>query len=414
MVVRGVYSRAEEAMLGEWRERAHGLVGWCGDPSTGRALGDCDLRVATRELITFMARAYDPRNPLYRDEDYAGSSRWGGVIAPPFYPRLAGEVAHCWLDVTPEVGVFAGMIFGEEWDFFKPVHIGDSLRLWGGLAKIEDWTRPGETEERRFFTRNEGRYVNQRDQTVAVCHRTNLTSILPPGSELSGVFRSGEELNLECRGGVGFKRGEVRLKRSGEWVYTKEEIEAIDRMYAAEERRGSLPRYWEDVVVGEELRPAVKGPVTVWDVVVDFHGCMGNILPNEEYRRLGAFGWTVVDPATNIPHGVIEHHLTTENSELIGVYSTTISIGIIICPIGRCISNWMGDDGFLRKFKWIKLLNTPLGDTVFGRGKVARTYVSDEGEHLVDLEVWLETVRGYVSNVGTATVELLSKEETFR
>jgi hypothetical protein len=62
----------------------------------------------------------------------------------------------------------------------------------------------------------------------------------------------------------------------------------------------------------------------------------------------------------------------------------------------------------------LKLNNHPLGDTIFGRGKVKNKYISANGEYLVDLDVWVETIRGYVSDVATATVSLISKETPLR
>jgi hypothetical protein len=82
--------------------------------------------------------------------------------------------------------------------------------------------------------------------------------------------------------------------------------------------------------------------------------------------------------------------------------------------MSRLVTNWMGDDGFLRRVNLLKLNNHPLGDTLFGRGKVKKKYISANGEYLVDLEVWVETIRGYVSDVATATVSLISRENPLR
>ncbi|MEZ5134631.1 MAG: hypothetical protein R2699_06125 [Acidimicrobiales bacterium] len=44
---------------------------------------------------------------------------------------------------------------------------------------------------------------------------------------------------------------------------------AIDEVYAGERdrRRGAEPRWFEDVAVGDELGPIVKGPLRVTDMV---------------------------------------------------------------------------------------------------------------------------------------------------
>jgi hypothetical protein len=69
----------------------------------------------------------------------------------------------------------------------------------------------------------------------------------------------------------------------------------------------------------------------------------------------------------------------------------------------------MGDDGLMRRFKFRHMNRTHIGDTVIGRGKVINKRVED-GEYLVDLALWLENIRGYVTEPGVATVSLYSKE----
>ena len=43
--------------------------------------------------------------------------------------------------------------------------------------------------------------------------------------------------------------------------WREDELKKIEEEVLAEEIRGSKPRYWEDVEVGEELKPVVKGPL---------------------------------------------------------------------------------------------------------------------------------------------------------
>jgi hypothetical protein len=183
-------------------------------------------------------------------------------------------------------------------------------------------------------------------------------------------------------------------------------------MADAEEIRGARPRYWEDIEVGEEPKPVVNGPITVWDQVVEMQGYGIAFLPLREVRRRTP-RLIAIDPATNIPHKSIEFHLSEGAARMLGSYSTTINYPTVEHFFARLLTNWMGDDGFLRRLDCLKFANTPLGDTIFGRGRVTRKYVSDSGEYLVDLDVWEETVRGYIPNAATATVSLLSREKVF-
>ncbi|MCW2702592.1 MAG: acyl dehydratase [Blastococcus sp.] len=52
--------------------------------------------------------------------------------------------------------------------------------------------------------------------------------------------------------------------------YTDEDLTRIDASYAAEQRRGPEPRFWEDVAVGDPLPAMVKGPLTTTEVAA-FH-----------------------------------------------------------------------------------------------------------------------------------------------
>ena len=48
---------------------------------------------------------------------------------------------------------------------------------------------------------------------------------------------------------------------------TEEEQKYIEESYAKEEVRGANPCYWEDVNIGDDLTPLVKGPLSVGDMM---------------------------------------------------------------------------------------------------------------------------------------------------
>jgi hypothetical protein len=77
--------------------------------------------------------------------------------------------------------------------------------------------------------------------------------------------------------------------------------------------------------------------------------------------------------------------------------------------MGHVITNWMGDDGIVVKFDTQNRAIAPLGDTIFGRGRVIKKYV-ENNNHLVDVAVWEETIRGYLATTGVATVSLPLRE----
>ena len=76
--------------------------------------------------------------------------------------------------------------------------------------------------------------------------------------------------------------------------------------------------------------------------------------------------------------------------------------------LGNLITNWMGDDGFLKRLYAKLTLFNVVGDTTWLKGKVTKKYVKD-GEHLVDIECQAENQRGDITMPGEATVRLPSK-----
>jgi len=69
----------------------------------------------------------------------------------------------------------------------------------------------------------------------------------------------------------------------------------------------------------------------------------------------------------------------------------------------------MRDDGFLRHFKWCTFINTNFGDTIIGRGQVIRKFIDSDGECRVEIDNWMENIRGFVTNIGPTIVSPPSK-----
>ena len=73
------------------------------------------------------------------------------------------------------------------------------------------------------------------------------------------------------------------------------------------------------------------------------------------------------------------------------------------------MTNWIGDDGFLKKLSvQVRRFNL-VGDTTWCKGKVVNKHIS-EGEHLVECEIWGENQRGEITAPGHAVVRLPSKK----
>jgi hypothetical protein len=74
------------------------------------------------------------------------------------------------------------------------------------------------------------------------------------------------------------------------------------------------------------------------------------------------------------------------------------------------MTNWIGDDGFLRKLYAQLRRPNVVGDVTTLTGKVIRKYV-ENGEHLVECKLWAENQVGEMTMPATAVASLPSKEK---
>ncbi len=138
--------------------------------------------------------------------------------------------------------------------------------------------------------------------------------------------------------------------------------------------------HWEDVEVGAELA-----------------GFEIEINPRRAYLQIsGSQDWYPV------------HH-DPPFARKAGHEDIFMNTGFIQAALVRVITDWMGDDGFLRKLYFEMRRQQRPGDTMVCKGKVTDRYRKD-GEGLVELEVWAENTREGVTTPGRALVALPPRE----
>lgn len=98
-------------------------------------------------------------------------------------------------------------------------------------------------------------------------------------------------------------------------------------------------------------------------------------------------------------------HFDSAFAQKAGHQELFVNTGFLHAALVRVISDWMGDEGFLRKLRFEMRRQQRPGDTMVCRGKVVGKYERD-GESCVDLEVWAENEREGVTTPGSATVVL--------
>ena len=335
---------------------------------------------ATADAIRHFCNGIGDANPLYTDPEYAQKTRFGRLVAPPCFLYSVYWAAqgrgmpgiHAWHS-------------GDEWEFYLPVLEGDTLTYTNELkeVKIKKSRMAGTTA----IQYHDIRYYNQTGGLVA--------------RALDWCVRAGRSASGQ--------KGKYRDIKPAS--YTREELQRIYADYEREEIRGANPRYWEEVTIGDELTPVVKGPLSLRDIYAWLIGAGSPFL--KAHGAALAFlnrhpGVDMVDAQTGVADVPELVHMEETRAQTIGIPGAYDYGCQRISWLGNLVANWMGDDGFLRKLRAELRRFNVVGDTTWLKGRVNKKY-TQEGRHFVDIECRAENQRGEVTMPGTATVELPAK-----
>ena len=134
--------------------------------------------------------------------------------------------------------------------------------------------------------------------------------------------------------------------------------------------------FHEDIAKGDDITPLVKQPTTIQ--LVMWAGASGDYNPihyDKDYALKQGL------PGIIVP------------GQLAG------------CFLGQMLTDWMGDQGSLKKLSLsYKGMNFP-GGALTCKGTVTRKYI-ESNQHLLALKIWAENPGGEKTLTGTAVVEL--------
>ena len=340
---------------------------------------------ATRDNIRHYAHGIGDDNPLWCDPDYAAGTKYGGIIALPSFLFSTSRI------ISGYVGGLSGvhaMWAGADWTWHKPVRRNDEITT---KAQLKD------------LIEHETRFAGRAIQQIYHVDFYNGAGELVAEAD-SWCFRTDRDMARER----GTKYREV--KERGQKRYTPEELVKIYKLYADEEVRGATPRFFEDVKVGDTLPTMVKGPMTVTGFIAFAQGWGGL------YIRANKLNWKQIHKHPglgipnrfNVPDCPERVHWDEELARLVGTPGA-YDYGPERCSwLTHHLTNWMGDEGWLRRATSKIRRHNPEGDTLFFTGKVVRTY-QENGRNLVDFEQEARNQDDELSVVGTATVELPSR-----
>jgi acyl dehydratase len=293
---------------------------------------------ASADAIRHFAYGTDDGNPLWLDANYAAGRRYGKVMAPPaflvsvLYPILHG---------APMDAPLSSLIGGLEFEWFQPIFVGDKLRAKS--VQKDMYEKKSSTGRRLIFVISECTYWNQQDVVVA---------------KATGTMIRATQVGTELL----FERPIYR--------YTERELEAIGKAFQEERRTGPEKVSWEAVSVGDDIPPIVRGPLTIGDMVC-WNAGLG---PSYKAGRLGyldlAPHTAVRNPVTGWKVKYSQQHedfnLASQRG-MPGPFDNGVMRFAWVAPL---ITNWIGDEGFLRRL-YVQV-RTPniYGDTTWYRGKI--------------------------------------------
>jgi hypothetical protein len=348
----------------------------------------CFNTAVSRDSIKHFVDALGDLNPLYRDREYAKKTKYGTLVAPPtiFFTIVYGHYPEFALPQFPTLYV------GDTYEWFSPIAEGDEI----------DWRTTFPTDIQVKQTKKGG--------TTAFCYGTH-------------EF-------VRHQGGIPLGKCEFRtvyLKMAdAPWAQKKDNVstaeipeyteEYIKKVYDAQDREvvwGAKPHYWEDVTVGEELAPVVRGPFTVSESAAWVKAASQYYFCSDRLHRFihDTTGWGIWHPKLKVFLNF--HENVFDSWGALAAQTDSYTPGGFGSQrtswVAMMLTNWMGDEAFLWKLDTSHLRKGGYGNVFWTRGKVTSKH-HEQDRYWVDLDCHMEDQTGETILKGSASVLLPSRE----
>ena len=364
---------------------------------------------ATRDAIRHFANGIGDRNPLYRDREYARKTRYGCVPAPGCFLHSVyheGGSSHGGVTGTSESrredrergrerrreGRQDGGLGGVEWEWLRPIVEGDEFTFTNRRLPVEE--RKSSDGRLVVTSSGMGEYKDQHGKVVARAKGWGIS-----------VQWMGEGMPPP-------RQRRVSLVENA--TYTPEELQKIYDDYDKEVVRGANPRYWEDVQIGDDLGHVVKGPLKLEDIIV---WAMGAGSPYFKAHGL-KLDYLKRHPTLDIVDRITGEKVNPELWHWVDTVAQTqgvrraLDYGVQrMCWAGHLLTNWVGDDGFVKRMHAQVRAHNFMQDTAWMRGKLTRKYLDENDGPCVDVEIRGENQREEMILSGSATMLLPSREK---
>lgn len=375
---------------------------WVGKPVVFAEMWDPCNATDIRRWV----QALDYPNPVHWDEEFAGRSKFGGIVAPQSF-TVAMDYGHgchpaCVGNIPGTHLIFAG----EEWWFYGTViRPGDKLtqeRRFDGYS-VTDTAFAGPT----MFARGDTVHRNQHGALIAKERATAIRYLVEEANK-RGVY------GKDKRSPKKWSKDELR------------EIHALRHQWILSNREGKSPRFAQ-VQVGDKLPRRVIGPHSVvsfanecrahrqniwgtwrWNPPAGIHdpakddaGFAADMSYDHEARK--------IDPrmGDGLYHGPSSGHINSEKAENVGMggaygYGASMNAWFL-----DTIAYWAGQDGYIWHSKTQFRSPAFEGDVTFIDAEVIdRIEASPYGFPVVQVQLKMSTQNGDVILTGKAEVQL--------
>ena len=365
---------------------------WDGALEEARSLIGIDLRrtgqtwntEASPDAVRHFCWGLGDENPLFCDSAYGAGTSWKVALAPGCFLYTIDTTV-----VAPKLRGIQWLYGGTDWEWYKPIRHRDSFTVRARL--IDAVEKEGRKASKFIIQTGEVLYTNQHGELV--CRALGSTARTP---------------RAKAEGGLKYEARQTHR-------YSPEELEHIAHAIETEELRGANPRFWDDVVVGSMAQPMLKGPLNITDMICWYagggHSYQSHRRAHMQRKRHPADAF--VNPETGAQDSAARGHAEAKMAREVGMPGGYDVGPQRISWMGQLMTNWMGDDGFLRRLNVSVRRPNIFGDVSWCRAKVVDKRIVD-GAHLVDLEVFVENQLGDITAKGSAVVVLPARSATVR
>jgi acyl dehydratase len=145
------------------------------------------------EPIYRYCKMVDDDNPLFLDPEYAATTKYGGVILPPFaiFGIMMPGFQEIMLSRMPRTPGEFVINMCQEYEWFRPVRVGERLSFLSRIAEI--YVKPTKVDPKAWWIVLEFLYRNQRREDVLILRNLVLSHRSPAQVAEEGVIQCDRE-----------------------------------------------------------------------------------------------------------------------------------------------------------------------------------------------------------------------------